>query len=617
MTNPVGKTFTFSDLRYDADQNVLFRGNDRVDVTPKSLDILKLLIENPGRVVSKEELMRQVWPDSFVEEANLSHHIFNLRKAIGEKFIETVPKRGYRFVGKLETSDGRQPTPGPENILRPRARFIAPIAVLILVAIFGAWFLLSRRTEPEPPVPAETIRAIAVLPFVNESGSEDVEYLADGMTETLISNLSQISGLAIKPRSAVFRYKGKNASATQIGSEMNVNAVLQGRITQRGQDLTLFLSLVDTSSEYQLWGKQYVRRLSDLAALQSEIGRDVAQNLRERLSGVEQGGLRKTYSENPEAYRQYLLGSFYWKKFTNEGVRKAIVCFEKAIELDPNYALAYAGLANSYSVLGVNGHMPVRDAEPKVRAGSERSVALDDKSAEAHLSFGAYKMFFQWDLAGAEIEYKRSMELDPTFPTAPELYSYVLQAQGRFDEAEFYGKRARDLDPVTLLTAENLGTIYRHQGRFEESLAVFENVISMDPSFGDARFERALTLSLVGRHEEAEAEAKRAVEMTDEATHMVTGLGIVYARAGKKQEALRVVDGLVRNSATKYVSPLDVALIYSVLNDHDKAFEWLEKAYAERSCWLYELNVNPDWDNIRNDERFINLTRRVGLPRRD
>jgi len=609
-SNP--NSYHFEGYRYDVDQGVLFRGNDRVDATPKSLEILKLLIENSGRVVSKEELLRQVWPDSFVEEANLSHHIFNLRKAIGEKLIETVPKRGYRFVGKLETSGG--PTPGPEALPRSRVWFIAPIAVLILAAIFGAWLLLSRRTEPDPPVPPEAIRAIAVLPFVNESGSEDVEYLADGMTETLISNLSQVSGLAIKPRSAVFRYKGKDVSAAQIGSEMNVNAILQGRITQRGQDLTLFLSLVDTSSEYQLWGKQYVRKLSDLAALQSEIGRDVSQSLQQRLSG---SGLRSTHSQNPEAYRQYLLGNFYWKKFTEEGVRMAITSYERAIELDPNYALAYAGLANSYSVLGVNGHMPVREAEPHVRVASERSVALDDKSAAAHLSFGAYKMFYQWDLLGAELEYKRSMELDPTYPTAPELYSYVLQALRRFDEAEFYAKRARDLDPITLLTAENLGTIYRHAGRLDESLAVFETVIGMDPSFADARFERALTLSLLGRHEDAEAEAKRAVDMTNEATHMVAGLGIVYARAGKEREALLLIDGLVKNSPTKHVSPLDVALIYSVLDDRDKAFEWLEKSYAERSGWLYELNVNPDWDNIRSDERFQDLVRRVGLSHLD
>jgi TolB-like protein/DNA-binding winged helix-turn-helix (wHTH) protein/Tfp pilus assembly protein PilF len=605
--------YEFQGHRFDPDQNVLFFGDERVDATPKSLAILKVLIENSGRVVSKEELMRRAWPDSFVEEANLSHHIFNLRKAIGEKLIETVPKRGYRFVGVVSKANSDSADARSANASRRSWLVIGSSLAAVVIVVVAGWFAISKRESATNPTPAESIRTIAVMPFVNESGGEDVDYLADGITETLISSLSQIRSLGVKPRATVFRYKGKDVSAATAGSELDVQAVLFGRITQRGDDLTIFLSLVDTQTEYQIWGKQYARKISDLASFQTEIGREVAHSLEARLSGADEQRLTKNYSKNAEAYRLYLLGRYYWNKFTGEGIAKAIESFEAAIKLDPTYALAYAGVSDSYCVLGVNGHIPRDDAALKVRAAAYRAVEIGNDVAAAHQAMGAYKMFFEWDLKGADTEFKRAIEIDPDFAGARELYSYSLIAQRRYEESLAEIKKASELEPTSLIIQSDLASVYRYMGQFDEALKIDRRTVEMDPNYAQSRFGTAHALSRLGDHDGAVREISKGIELSGGSTRMKSVLGIVQARAGNKEEAQKIIDGLVANSAKEHVTPEDIAMIYSVMGEKDRAFEWLERAYAERSCWLYELNVDPDWEPIRDDPRFHDLVKRIGL----
>ena len=605
--------YEFQGHRFDPEQNLLFFGDERVDATPKSLAILKVLIENSGRVVSKEELMRRAWPDSFVEEANLSHHIFNLRKAIGEKLIETVPKRGYRFVGVISQANSDSADARSANASRRSWLVIGSSLAAVVIVVVAGWFAISKRESATNPTPAESIRTIAVMPFVNESGGEDVDYLADGITETLISSLSQIRSLGVKPRATVFRYKGKDVSAATAGSELDVQAVLFGRITQRGDDLTIFLSLVDTQTEYQIWGKQYARKISDLASFQTEIGREVAHSLEARLSGADEQRLTKNYSKNAEAYRLYLLGRYYWNKFTGEGIAKAIESFEAAIKLDPTYALAYAGVSDSYCVLGVNGHIPRDDAALKVRAAAYRAVEIGNDVAAAHQAMGAYKMFFEWDLKGADTEFKRAIEIDPDFAGARELYSYSLIAQRRYEESLAEIKKASELEPTSLIIQSDLAAVYRYMGQFDEALKIDRRTVEMDPNYAQSRFGTAHALSRLGDHDGAVREISKGIELSGGSTRMKSVLGIVQARAGNKEEAQKIIDGLVANSAKEHVTPEDIAMIYSVMGDKDRAFEWLERAYAERSCWLYELNVDPDWEPIRDDPRFHDLVKRIGL----
>jgi TolB-like protein/Flp pilus assembly protein TadD len=451
------------------------------------------------------------------------------------------------------------------------------------------------------------------MPFVNENGNSDIEYLSDGMTETLINGLSQLPSLSVKARSSVFLYKGKATTAKQLGSDLDVQAVLFGRFIQHGDDLTLFLSLVDTRSENQVWGKQYVRKLDNILALQSEIARDVSESLRSKLSGSEKQKLAKNRTDNEEAYNLYLRGRFYWNKFTGDSIQSAIKYFEQAIEKDHRYAAAYCGLASSYIVLGVNGHIPVVDARPKARAAAETAIALDDQLAEAHLVSGANKLFFDLDLDGSEREFKISMELDPSNAGAHELYSYVLRSRKRFDEAITEAKKAHDLDPLDLVIYEDIASAYRLAGRFTEAVEVNNKVIETDPSFADVRFENAVSHSLLGHHEIAVAEIKRGLVLSDNSTHFKAGLGVILARAGKKASAQKVIDELMAESSQRYVSPLDIAAFYSVMGEREKAFEWLEKAYSEPAPWLIELNVNHDWEPIRDDPRFLKMLRNLGL----
>ena len=613
------RMYEFDRFTLDTDRRLLTdRRGSVIDLTPKAVEILCLLVENAGQLVTKEELMKRVWADSFVEEANLSHYIFKLRKALGEtddrKLIETLPKRGYRFVGELLPAP--PPVEPPPAAIRRRTSWIVVASVCAIALLVGtaAWYLYSRRlsTQPETAV-AENIKSIAVMPFVNDSGNEEVEYLSDGMTETLINSLSEVPSLSVKSRPAVFRYKGRDLPYSTLASELKVQALLFGRLTLRGNDLTLFLSLVEPETENQIWGKQYVRNLSDLVALQSEIGRDVAQSLEAKLSTAAEDGLSKNYSKKGEAYRLYLLGDYYWAKFTKENFLKAKKHYEDAIAIDPNYALAHTGLANTYSVLGVNGHISTAEARPKARESAERAIELAPRLAEARVSLGAYKMFFEWDLDGAEKEYKFAMELDADYAVPHELMAYSVRARGRHDEAITEVKRAIELDPLNLLLVGDLGVCYRFAGEVGRAIEANQRLFEMDPSFGDAYFENALAHAQIGNHDIAIEEIRKGLALTGNSTKVKAGLGIVYARAGRFGEARKAIDELTSQSKDRYVSPMDIALIYALMNERDNAFEWLEKAYDERAAWLFELKVTPELESLRDDARFQDLAKRVGL----
>ncbi|HUR97175.1 MAG TPA: winged helix-turn-helix domain-containing protein [Pyrinomonadaceae bacterium] len=619
MRNDGQQFYEFEDFRLDAARGVLSQGETIINITPKAVEILRLLVENRGETVSKDEIFAEVWPDSFVEEANLSHHIFRLRKALGEsedrKLIETVPKRGYRFVGELRISEPVVSVAEPGEPERPRRWWIVPaLAALALISLTSGWYFYSRRTQSATHIEnARDIRSIAVMPFVNESGSDEIEYLSDGMTETLINSLSEVPSLNVKSRPAVFRFKGREVSPQTIASELNVQAVLFGRLTLRGNDLTLFLSLIDPPTENQIWGKQYVRKLSDLVALQNEIGRDVAQSLEARLTAAGEDSLSKNYSKKGDAYRSYLLGDYYWAKFTKENFLRAKKHYEDAIAIDPEYALAYAGLANTYTVLGVNGHIPSAEAGPKSRAAAERSIELAPNLAEAHVALGAYKMFFDWDLDGADGHFSKAMELDRDYAVPHELRAYVLRARGRHEEAIAEAKRANEIDPLNLLMIGDIGVCYRFAGQGEQAIETNKRLLEMDPNFADARFENGLLLAQLGSYEAALVEEKEALSLSANSTKIKSGLGIVYGRAGDLSNAKKVIDELIAGSGERYVSPMDIALIYSTMNDKDKAFEWLEKAYLARTPWMFELNVTPELAPLRDDPRFADLLRRVGL----
>jgi TolB-like protein len=506
------------------------------------------------------------------------------------------------------------PTGGSENGPSTKGfdkRVVIAIAGLALIVSSG--FLAYKHFAP-----AKQIESIAVMPFVNESGNLDNEYLSDGMTESLIGSLSQIPKLNVKARSSVFRYKGTDINLQKIARELNVQAILTGRIVQRGEQLILNLELVDTQTENALWSEQYTRRQADLITLQSDIARDVANKLRTKLSGQEQNQIAKNFTTNREAYQLYLRGRFELKKKTEDSFSKGISFFQQAIEQDPNYALAYAGLADAYSQMGSWTTLAPSESFPKAKNSAEKALQLDDTLAEAHASLAFVKFYYEWDFAGADREFKHAISLDPSYAPARELYGYqmYLTDPRRFDSAIGELNTAHELDPLSLSTNFGIATLFYFERNFDESIRRIKEMQSLDPNF-------TLGYGLLGTiyiqknmNDEAVAALLKGTSLEGGglSEKQIYELRQKYNEAGIKGYLRRHAEFLQERARDRYVSPIFIAMDYTLSGEKDLAFVWLEKAYSDRSSWLTEIGVDPVWDNLRDDKRFQDLLRRVGLP---
>lgn len=457
------------------------------------------------------------------------------------------------------------------------------------------------------------ISSIAVMPFVNESRNADVEYLSDGMTETLIKSLSNLSNLDVKPRSAVFRYKGKETDLQTIGRELNVQAILNGRVAQRDDQLTLSLELVDVQKNSVIWTEQYQRKQSDLVSLQSEIARDVSTKLKAKLSGTEETRVTKTATADPEAYQAYLKGRYYWNRRTAENLKKAIEQFKSATDRDPNYALAFVGLADCYGVLNEYAGTPSTETLPQARVYAERALAIDGQLAEAHATLGLINDG-SWQFSEAEKEFKRAIDLNPTYPTAYHWYSVLLKDLGRNDEAAAIIKRARELDPLSSVIGVNVSRMYQLQNNHEASIENSLKVIELDPNFGPAYEYLALSYLKRGRNAEAIAAAEKAIDLTNRSAISLGDLGYVYARLGKRAEAKEKIKELEEKYIRKEAIGQYIATVYVGLGDKDKAFEWLEKDFQARNGKLLEIRWQIQFESILDDPRFKDLLKRIGLP---
>ncbi|MFY9571190.1 MAG: tetratricopeptide repeat protein, partial [Blastocatellia bacterium] len=490
-----------------------------------------------------------------------------------------------------------------------RSRRYTLAAIVGVVGLIGVGvYEMAFRSDK-----SRSIESLAVLPLVNASGDADVEYLSDGITETIINKLSQVTSLRVMARSTVFAYKGKENDPREVGRRLGVGAVLTGNLIRRGDSLIIGLELVSVDDGRQLWGEQYSRRQGDLLAVQQEISREVTSGLHLKLSGEESKRVARNYTDNTEAYQLYLLGRYFWNKFTDEAIAKSIDYFQTAIEKDPNYALAYAGLSEAYNVLGSNGPLSPKEALPKVKYAAEKAVDLDDNLAQSHMALGAFKLFYEWDWPGAERAFKRAMELDPSYAGPHELYGYLLRIMGRFDEALVEIRKAQALDPLSLLITGDSAETLRLARRYDQAIEENNKSLAMDPNFADAHFGRGLAYSLKGMHEQAVAEIEKAIILSGNNTQIIARLGQVYAIAGNRSEARKIIERLRVESRARYTSPLEIAMIYAALRESDNAFAWLTKAYDENATWLIELKVEPAWDNIRSDPRFSDLLRRMNL----
>jgi len=521
-------------------------------------------------------------------------------------------------MGSSETQTAvARPTSSAEYIVsrikQHRRGFAAALAVLLLVAIgFGYWFYNRRWSKPAQ------IESIAVLPFVNASGNADLEYLSDGITESLINSLSQLPHVSVKARSSVFRYKGKEVDPQQIAAELSVQAILNGRVVQRGDDLTLYLSLVDARTGNEIWGEQYNRKLADLVALQSEIARDVSQKLRARLSGADEQKLAKNYTQNTEAYQAYLKGLYYWNKGPAPGYEKSRDYFQQAVDLDPSYALAHSGLALYYSYAAANGLLPPDENWPKAEAEANKALALDETLAESYNPLAAIKLYYYRDWPAAERYFRRGIELDPNFAEIHNHYALCLFLFGRNEEALAEVQRAAELEPLSLRFNLSRAIILFFIRQYDRAIEQLRKTLELEPNFALAHELLGDAYEQKGMHREAIAEWAKALTLngegelasTIERSYAASDFEMaVRALAQKKLERLNEKAG-----RGDYVPAIEYVTAYTRLAEKEQAFAGLTKAVEERNRFALEIKVNPMFDGLRSDPRFQESLRRSGLP---
>ena len=487
-------------------------------------------------------------------------------------------------------------------------KIVAVIVAALLFAGAGALFLYLRgRTN------TITIQSIAVMPFVNDSGNPDIEYLSDGMTETLIRSLSQLPNVAVKSRSAVFYYKGKEVSPKKIGEDLGVQAVLIGRVGGRGDNVELDLELVNAKTQDVIWSEQYDRKQADLVSLQKEIAKDISIKLKSKLSGAEETKVTRAGTTDPEAYQAYLKGRYYWNRRTAENIKKAIEQFKNATDRDPNYALAYSGLGDCYVVLSQYAGTPTSENAPRAKAYAERAIEIDGQLAEPHATLGsAHRQLWEW--AEAEKQFKLALAIDPNYPTAYHWYSLLLKETGRSNEAEPVIKRARELDPMSSVIAINLAELYQSQHKHEASIEILQKVLELDPSFSSAYEDLAISYVLTGRNTEGIRAIDKALELSKRSGLILGSAGFVYATAGKRTEALAVIKELEIKYSRKEAAGMDLAAVYVALGDKDKVFEWLDKDFQTHNGLLQFSRWEVQFEPIRNDPRYVELLKRMNLP---
>jgi serine/threonine protein kinase/tetratricopeptide (TPR) repeat protein len=542
--------------------------------------------------------------------ASVAHDAAPELQRIMDKCLAKDPNRRYQSARELlvdlrnlkRDSDSRSIVASRVKARRIPWSYAAMALVLVALAV-GGFYLFSGD--------ARRIDSLAVLPFENASGDPDTDYLSDGVTETIISNLSQLPDVRVISRNSAFRYKGEVIDAQEVGRELDVEAIVLGRIVERGEELTISAELVDTRDSSQIWGDRYTRESAGIFSVQDEIARAISQTLRLRLSGEDVARMTKRYTENTQAYQAYLKGRYYWHKRTEEGNQKAIQYFEEAIEIDPTYALAYSGLADSYNTLGLF-FLPPGEAFPKAKAAAVKALEIDDALGAAHASLAFAVHSHYWEFPEAEKEYQRAIELNPGYALAHHWYGDYLSGMGRHDEAIAESQRAMELDPLSPIVSASTGIRLYMAGSQDQAIEQLEKTLEMAPEFPVAHWMIAYPYFRKGLHDEAIAHLEKAVDIT-EATFFMGFLGYAYGVDGRREEALRILENLQTRAENRYVQPLAVAWVYAGLGEKDRAFEWLEKAYEERAGFLYLFPHMDMAGVLKDDPRFADLVRRIGI----
>jgi TolB-like protein/DNA-binding winged helix-turn-helix (wHTH) protein/Tfp pilus assembly protein PilF len=653
MAVQVSKRYVLGDLLLEPDKRVLRRADTEIHLAHRPFQVLLYLVEHRDRVVTRRELLDQFWEGHDVYEVALSKCVGAVRKALDDRtdnprHIETRWAEGYRYIGRVEEqfpaskpsileiektrgvrivieedesnglSDSEEiisiEAPG-ETLRLPapkRSRTVAIAFGLSAIALTASALIFFRlRTQPAHQVAeAAPIRSLAVLPLKNLTDDPANDYFSDGITESLIDSLSNVNGLKVISRGSVFRFRGREIDPREVGQQLGVAAVLEGSVRRDENSVRVAVRLVSAEDGRVLWASETnERNLRDIFALQDEIARQVATAMRFRLSGEVAQQLTRRYTDNVEAYQLYLKGRFFWNKRTEAGLRKGIEYFDQAIKIDPNYALAYAGIADSYALLDLYGELKTTDYFSQAKKAAHKALDLDNTLAEAHTSLAYVKYYYDWEWSGAEQEFKRAIELNPNYATAHQWYAEYLFYMKRFDESLGEINRAHELDPLSLVINTELGSPYFYMRQYDQAMEKYRKALEMEPHFPLATYSLALCYEQKSMFDEA-------ITMLGGGKYPSATLASIYAASGRRQEAKQMLHGIIKNPKPPYsFSPYLVARVYTVLGDKDQAFAWLEKAHEVRDERMVMLKVDQDLDSLRADTRFADLMRRVGLPK--
>jgi TolB-like protein/DNA-binding winged helix-turn-helix (wHTH) protein len=629
----------FGAFKADLRAGELLKDGRRIRLQEQPFQILTMLLERAGELVAREELRLKLWPaDTFVDfDHGLNNAINRLREALGDsaenpRYIETLSRRGYRFIAPVnygvsaagetagivnsasvpvaeEVMPGGTPTSFARDSLSWLRMSVMALMMLfvLLVGLSVRWWRDRLLNKSSP----SQIHAIAVLPLENLTGDPSQEYFADGMTEALITDLGKLGALRVISRTSVMRYKGTRKSLQEIARELQVDVLVEGTVARSGKRVRVTAKLIQASPERNLWSESYERNLSDVLALQDDVARAMANGIHIKITPQEQARLAGRQPINPEAYEAYLKGRFFWNKFTSESWHKGIDYFNESIRLDPSYAPAYAGLADCYFSLGSYGIVPPRQAIPKGIAAAQKSLQLEESSAEAHFSLASAKTTFEWDWVGAEREFRRGFELNPSYALGHNWYSLHLSVLGRFQEGISEQERARELDPLSLIINTNLSRTLVYARQYDKAIEQGLKTVELDPNFRLIHGWLMEAYVRKGMYKEAVRERQKLVGDSNEAAT----LEAVFKGSGYSGILRRDVTSMKESSKRSYVPADILASIFAELDDKEEALRWLEKAYEERDSGVALLNVSPEYDKLRSDPRFQALLLKVGFPK--
>jgi TolB-like protein/DNA-binding winged helix-turn-helix (wHTH) protein len=635
---PARRVIRFGVFELDLRTSELRKFGHKLPIQGQPIQILILLTERAGELVTREELHQKLWPaDTYVDfEHGLNAAVKRLRQALNDsadspRFVETLPRRGYRFIAPVETvwanenvaeASGAPPEPQPvgagdqgdlagkiagseqlRSLLSWRGAAFASVLALLLLSI---WIL-------RPASRVRTIRSLAVLPLENLSHDASQDYFSDGMTDELITELGQISGLRVISRTSMMTYKGARKSAPQIARELNVDALVEGTVLRSGSQVRITAQLIQAEGDKHLWARSYEGELRDTLALQNQVAIAIAGQIRSRLNPPEHAGLKNPRAVNPAAYEAYLKGRYFWNKRTGEGLIKAVDYFNVALEKDPSYAPAYAGLADSYALMGdwEYGVLAPKEAFPKAKVAATKALELDDSLGEAHTSLAFCLDVFDWAWESAEREFKRAIELSPDYATAHDWYAWHLITLGRNGEAVAEMKKAESFDPLSLIVSADMADILLIAGLLDESTQQSRKTIEMAPEFAVAHYQLGQALAQKHSYSEAIAEIHKAIALSAGNKMFKATLAYTYAMSGRKGDAANMLSDLTDRSNRGFSNASEIAMVYVGLGNKDEAMTWLETAYKER--FNPSILLRPCFDPLRGEARFQDLLRRMGL----